>query len=234
VDTVGDAPIRTLLVDDHPVVLEGMQAVVGQAPDIVVAATATTGHEALNAAADCDPAVVLLDLDIPAPAGAELIQTLADVCAGRVLIMTVIDDDDRLVECMRAGASGYLLKGTPITEVLAAVRLAYRGEVSLTPALTRRLVTTLAAHGDPAESAPPAAQPQLLTEREHSVLTHVMHGYTNTQIASRMYLSPRTVKAHLATAFDKLEVHDRTAAVSVAINRGLIDLDSPNEHAERS
>lgn len=226
-----DGQIRTMLVDDHPVVVEGLKSVLNQAPEVVVAATATTGSEALAAAAETDPAIVLLDLEIPPPAGAELIHALAEVCSARILIMTVIDDDDQLVECMRAGAAGYLLKGTPIAEVLEAIKLVHRGEVSLTPALTSRLVTRLTAQS-PQESTGAAAQHELLTEREREVLTYVMHGRTNREIASRMYLSPRTVKAHLATAFDKLEVHDRTAAVSVAIRRGLIEFDASGDRAE--
>ncbi|MFC5995382.1 LuxR C-terminal-related transcriptional regulator [Pseudonocardia hispaniensis] len=215
-----------MVVEDHPIVMEGVKAVLQRLPEVTVVSTATTGAEALTAAAASDPAVVLLDLEIPPPAGAELIQALAEVCSARVLIMTVIDDDDRLVECMRAGASGYLLKGTPIDEVLHAIKLVHQGEVSLTPALTRRLVTRLAV-GEPVKPEKPAAQPTL-TSREREVLTYVMRGHTNRQIASRMFLSPRTVKAHLATAFEKLEVHDRTAAVSVAIARGLIELDGPD------
>ncbi|GEL17923.1 LuxR C-terminal-related transcriptional regulator [Pseudonocardia asaccharolytica] len=220
------AQIRMMVVEDHPIVMEGVKAVLGRAPEIAIVATATTGTEALAAAAESDPAVVLLDLEIPPPAGAELIHALAAVCSARVLIMTVIDDDDRLVECMRAGAAGYLLKGTAIDEVLHAIKLVHQGEVSLTPALTRRLVTRLAA-GEPAKPETPAERLSL-TAREREVLTHVMRGHTNREIASKMFLSPRTVKAHLATAFEKLEVHDRTAAVSVAIARGLIDIDGPD------
>jgi DNA-binding NarL/FixJ family response regulator len=211
-----------LLVDDHPIVVDGLSAVFAREPDLEVIGSATNGAQALEVAAIAQPDVLLLDLAIPPPAGADLIRQLRDIAPdARVLILTTYDDDEHLYEAVCAGASGYVVKGSPVAEVVESVRAVHGGQSRLTPELTARLfarVSSQPSGGDPSTAGSD------LTVREREVLEMLVTGATNQEIAEVIFVSPRTVKAHLASIFEKLGVHDRTAAAMEAVRRGLVEL----------
>lgn len=217
-----DDIIRLVLVDDHPVVLKGLSAVLEQESDLEIVALASSGSETLDAARRTQPDVVLLDLQIPEPKGAELIRRLAVVSpASKVMILTTYDDDEHLIEAVGAGAVGYTLKGSPMPDVVDAIRRVSAGESLIEPSLTRKLLdrlSSLSRFEEPVPSTPP------ITDREQQVLQELVRGASNRQIADTLFISERTVKAHLASIFDKLDVRDRASASATAVKLGLVEL----------
>jgi DNA-binding NarL/FixJ family response regulator len=215
----GDVMIRALVVDDHPIVRAGLVALFEAAPDIHVIGTATSGEEAIALAAELEPDVVLMDLRMSGIDGDEATARIvaASARAGtatRVLILTTYENDDAILSAISAGASGYLLKAAPEQELLAGVRAVAAGEVALAPSVSRLLVQRAAA---PAVPAPPA-----LSARELAVLRLVAAGLSNREIGERLYVGEATVKTHLLHAFAKLEVADRTRAVTRAMELKLL------------
>ncbi len=212
--------VRVLLVDDHPIVIDGLAGLLLHEPDLQVVGRALDGGTALELAETLQPDVVLLDLGIPPPAGAELIARLATVSPRtRVLILTTYDDDAHLLEAITAGAAGYLVKGAPVQQVIDGLRQVAAGESLLTPGLTAKLFAHLA---NGSSSGP--RRDGDITGRERQVLQLLVTGASNQEIGQALYVSARTVKAHLASIFEKLEVRDRTAAAMVALRRGLVEL----------
>ena len=208
--------IRVLVVDDHPVVRSGVVALVDSAADLEVAGTAATGEEAVRLAAELEPEVVLMDLRLPGIDGDEATaRILAASPRVRVVVLTTYENDDAILRAISAGASGYLLKAAPEDELLAGVRAVAAGEVALAPSVARVLVQQ-AARPAAAASAP------LLSARELDVLRLVAQGHSNRAIGERLYLGEATVKTHLLHAFTKLEVRDRTRAVTRAMELGLL------------
>lgn len=206
--------VRVLLVDDHPVVRSGLRALLDSQDDLEVVGEASDGAEALAAVAADPPDVVLLDLRMPVLDGVAVIERLRDSHPQvRALVLTTYDADADIVRAVEAGATGYLLKDTPREELFRAVRTAARGEPVLAPAVATRLMRRA---GAPAAPTP--------TERELDVLRLVARGLTNRAIARRLHVSEATVKTHLVHAFGKLGVDDRTAAVTAALERGLLRL----------
>jgi DNA-binding NarL/FixJ family response regulator len=207
--------IRVLLVDDHPVVRDGLRGMLGAQPDLEVVGEAGDGAQALALALRHRPDVVLMDLRMPGTDGvAATARILAALPATRVLVLTTYDTDADIVRAVGAGATGYLLKDTPREELFRAVRAAARGETVLAPAVAARLLTSLRQPAQP-----------VLSARELEVLALVAHGASNRDVASRLSISEATVKSHLLHVFDKLGVDDRTAAVTVALTRGLLHLE---------
>ncbi len=207
--------IRVLLVDDHPVVRDGLRGMLGAQPDLEVVGEAGDGAQALALALRHRPDVVLMDLRMPGTDGvAATARILAALPATRVLVLTTYDTDADIVRAVGAGATGYLLKDTPREELFRAVRAAARGETVLAPAVAARLLTSLRQPAQP-----------VLSARELEVLALVAHGASNRDVASRLSISEATVKSHLLHVFDKLGVDDRTAAVTVALTRGLLQLE---------
>ena len=205
--------IRVLVVDDHPVVRDGLRGMLDGQPDLDVVGEAADGEQALAAVARCAPDVVLMDLRMPVLDGVGAIRRLAaDHPEVRVLVLTTYDEDHEIVRAVEAGATGYLLKDMPREELLRAIRAAARGESVLAPHVAARLLGRLRA---------PAAEP---SERELEVLALVARGLTNRAIARQLHISEATVKTHLVHAFAKLNVDDRTAAVTAALERGLLHL----------
>lgn len=206
--------IRVLVVDDHPVVRAGIAALLESAPDMQIVGTAASGEEALAQVAAADPHVVVMDLRMPGIDGDEATARILAVHPGvRVLILTTYESDDAILSAIAAGASGYLLKAAPEDELLAGVRAVAAGEVALAPSVSRILVART--------RAPEPAGPKL-TARELEVLRLVAEGLSNREIGARIHLGEATVKTHLLRAFAKLEVNDRTRAVTRAMELGLL------------
>jgi DNA-binding NarL/FixJ family response regulator len=208
--------IRVLVVDDHPVVRSGLVGLLGLEPDVVVVGEAADGAEALRLAAERAPDVVLMDLRMPVMDGVAATDRLAgSVPAPRVLVLTTYDTDSDIVRAVEAGATGYLLKDTPSEALVDAVRRAARGETVLAPPVAARLLQRV------------RRRDLELTPRELEVLAEVGRGLSNAEIGTKLLVGEATVKTHLLHAFAKLGVSDRTAAVTVAIARGLLPTSAP-------
>jgi len=207
--------IRALVVDDHPVVRAGLVALLDAAPDIRVVGTASSGESAIELAAELLPDVVLMDLRMSGVDGDEATASiLATGQQTRVIILTTYENDDAILRAISAGASGYLLKAAPEEELLAGVRAVAAGEVALAPSVSRLLVQRAAA-----PTPPPAPA---LSPRELEVLALVAEGLSNRAIGERLFVGEATVKTHLLHAFAKLDVDDRTRAVTRAMELGLL------------
>lgn len=204
--------IRVLVVDDHPVVRGGLVGWLDAQQDLTVVGEAADGQEALALVAAAEPDVVLMDLRMPRMDGVTATERLAARHpAVRVLVLTTYDTDADIVRAVAAGATGYLLKDAPLPQLADAVRAAARGETVLAPPVAARLVSRLRA---PAAEAP--------TARELEVLAGVARGLTNAEIGRELFIGEATVKTHLLRVFAKLGVDDRTRAVMVAVERGLL------------
>ncbi len=205
-------PIRVLIVDDHPVVRDGLRGMFAGAADFVVLGEAANGAEALELAQTLQPDVILMDLRMPGMDGAAAIAKLAEYdMAVRVLVLTTYDSDSDILPAIAAGATGYLLKDVPRAELFRAVRAAHRGESVLAPSVANRLMHQLRT---PIQDT--------LSEREIEVLTLIAQGLTNREAAARLFISEATIKTHLVHIYAKLGVNDRTAAVATAFERGLL------------
>lgn len=207
--------IRILVVDDHPVVRDGLRGVISGAADMEVVGEAGHGAEALARLAGTAVDLVLMDLRMPTMGGVEAIRELRrDAPSVRVLVLTTFDADRDVLPAIEAGATGYLLKDTPREELLRAIRAAHRGEAVLSPAVAGRLMGQLRA---------PAAD--TLSARELQVLRLVAGGATNREAAQQLFVSEATVKTHLLHIYAKLEVRDRASAVAAAYRCGLLATD---------
>ena len=205
-------PVRVLLVDDHPVVRAGLAGMLDGADGIAVVGEAADGAEGVAVAALLCPDVVLMDLRMPVLDGATATaRIVAELPGTRVLVLTTYDTDADIVRAVEAGATGYLLKDTPRRELAAAVHRAARGETVLSPPVAARLVNHLRT---------PAAEQ--LTPREAQVLALVARGQSNAEVGRSLFIGEATVKTHLLRVFAKLAVDDRTAAVTVAYERGIL------------
>ncbi|QFZ21952.1 response regulator [Saccharothrix syringae] len=202
--------IRVVVVDDHPVVRDGLRGMLASAGDIEVVGEAADGAEAVTVVRAVKPDVVLMDLRMPGVDGVTAIGRLRDFPT-RVLVLTTYDTDSDVLPAIKAGATGYLLKDTPRDELFRAVRSAARGEAVLSPSVATRLV---------GQVRQPAAEP--LSDREVEVLGLIARGCTNREAAARLFISEATVKTHLVHVYAKLGVKDRAAAVAVAYERGLL------------
>ena len=207
-------PIRLLIVDDHPVVRDGLRGMFAGDPRYEVVGEAADGDEAVTLAQARRPDVVLMDLHMPGVDGATAIRRLGElVSAARVLVVTTYDTDADVVAALEAGATGYLLKDTPREELRRAVDAAHRGESVLAPSVTTRLVGQL---------RNPVRAQDALSDRELEVLSLIAQGETNRGAAARLFISEATVKTHLLHIYAKLDVNDRAAAVARAFERGLL------------
>ncbi|MDX2376803.1 response regulator transcription factor [Microbacterium sp. LRZ72] len=208
--------IRLLIADDHPVVRAGLAGLLSDEPTFEVVGEAPDGEAAVRMAAAMRPDVVLMDLRMP---GVDGVAATARIVAGeagdpapRVLILTTYESDDQILAAIEAGASGYLLKAAPQAEIVAGIRSVAAGQTALSPQVAVTLVQRMR---EPAASAS-------LTAREGEVLARVAQGRSNKQIAAELGIGESTVKTHLLKVFDKLGVTDRTRAVTLAMERGLL------------
>jgi DNA-binding NarL/FixJ family response regulator len=214
---VADGPIRVLIADDHPVVRQGLRTYLELQPDIVIAGEAGGGFEAAAQAERLRPDVVLLDMVMPEGDGIEALRRIrAGRGAPRVVVLTSFPADDRVLDAMRAGAAGYLLKDAQPSELLAAIRSAHTGGSPLHPDAAARLV---------GELRHPSAAAVELTPREREVLELIARGMPNKAIALRLSLAEKTVKAHVSAILRKLDVTDRTQAALRAVRERLVNLD---------
>ena len=208
--------ISLLIVDDHPVVRDGVRGMFTADPRFEVLAEAGDGAEAIAAAERLRPDVILMDLRMPRTDGVTAIKELAKRgVPSRVLVLTTYDTDSDVLPAIEAGATGYLLKDAPRDDLFAAVRAAAEGRTVLSPAVASRLVTRVRT---------PAAPPpdDTLSARETEVLTLVAKGTSNRAIAAELFISEATVKTHLTHIFAKLDAKDRAAAVATGYERGIL------------
>ncbi|QJW37607.1 response regulator [Cellulosimicrobium protaetiae] len=215
----GNGVVRVLVVDDHPVVRSGIIGMLAAEPDLEVVAEAGDGEQAVALARDLSPDVVLMDLRMPVLDGVGATAALVGAPgrgagrgttpAPRVVVLTTYETDADILRAVEAGATGYLLKDTPRDELVAGVRAAARGQTVLAPSVATRLVTSVRGT-------------ERLTDREIEVLRLVARGLSNAAVGQELFIAEATVKTHLLRAFAKLGVDDRTAAVTVAMQRGFL------------
>jgi DNA-binding NarL/FixJ family response regulator len=210
--------LRILIADDHPLFRHGIVALLSATPDMEVIGEARTGEEAVSLAATLAPDVMLLDIQMPGVNGIEAArQILRASPQARILMVTMFEDDASVFTAMRAGARGYVLKDTEKPELLRAIRAVGNGEAIFSPAIATRLLDFFAA---PRPLLPPQAFPEL-TEREREILDLIAQGHNNHEIATRLVLSPHTVRNYVSNIFSKLQVADRAQAIVRAREEGL-------------
>ncbi|OLZ64870.1 DNA-binding response regulator [Streptomyces sp. IMTB 2501] len=207
--------ISLLIVDDHPVVRDGLRGMFESAPGFRVLAEAANGVEAVVRATALDPDVILMDLRMPGGSGVDAIRELTRLGArAKILVLTTYDTDSDTLPAIEAGATGYLLKDAPRDELFTAVRAAAEGRTVLSPAVASRLVHAVRTPRQPGNEP--------LSAREREVLTLVARGTSNREIARELFISEATVKTHLTHLYTKLGVNDRAAAVAVGYDRGIL------------
>lgn len=206
--------IRIMLADDHPIVREGLASVLETQPDFDVVGQANDGAEAVELVTTLRPDVVLLDLEMPGMDGVQALRAMrARDPAVKALVFTAFDTDERIIGAVQAGARGYLLKGAPRDELFSAIRIVAKGGSTLQPVVAARLMERMA-------EPQPTLEP--LTEREQDVLALMAQGLQNKEIAARLTISERTVKFHVSSVLAKLGAGNRTEAVHIARQRGLV------------
>ncbi|REF38349.1 response regulator [Thermasporomyces composti] len=218
-----ETPTRVLLVDDQPLLRTGFRMILEAEPDIVVVGEAGDGEKAVEEARALQPDVVLMDIRMPRKDGVEATRAITGAARAsriKVLILTTFDLDEYVVEGLRAGASGFLLKDVPPEELVRAIRIVARGDAVVAPTVTRRLLDQFAQN----LSVGGKAREELsrLTERERQVLQFMARGLSNAEIAQELFLSETTVKTHVGNVLGKLGLRDRVQAVVFAYESGLV------------
>jgi len=229
--------IRILLADDHPIVREGLRAVLETQADFEVVGTpqqAANGEEALQLALELKPDILLLDLEMPVMDGVEMIRRLrqrlperqktGQPVGPRVIVFTAFDNDERIIAALAAGANGYLLKGAPRDDIFHAIRITMQGGSLLQPMVASKLLRHMGQHIGAHISTEDRPTYEALTERELEVLTLLAQGMPNKEIASQLVISERTAKFHVSSIMGKLGATNRTEAVALAAQKGLITL----------
>jgi DNA-binding NarL/FixJ family response regulator len=212
--------IKVLIADDQALLRGSFRLLIDLAGDLTTVAEAADGAEAVRAALEHRPDVVLMDIRMPTMNGIEATAQICAETAARVLMLTTFDLDEYVYAALRAGASGFVLKDIPPTDLLEAIRVVAGGDALLSPRVTRRLITAFARAPGPVPV--PVGELHAITEREREVLALVARGLSNAEIATHLTLSPATVKTHVGRLLTKLEVRDRAQLVIVAYETGLI------------
>jgi len=230
--------IRILLADDHPIMREGLRAVLETQPDFEIVGTleqAANGEEALRLALELMPDILLLDLEMPVMDGVETIRRLHRQTRGtlrnsatrsgpHVIVFTAFDNDERIIAALEAGANGYLLKGAPREEMFHAIRVTMQGGSLLQPVIASKLLRHMGQRQDVRLSLAQHPTYETLTERELEVLKLLAQGMPNKEIAAHLVISERTAKFHISSIMGKLGATNRTEAVALAAQKGLITL----------
>jgi two-component system NarL family response regulator len=205
------ATIRVLIIEDHPVVRQGLVALLSNAPDIEVVGSAADGVAAMEIFKSVRPDVTLMDLQMPRLGGVEAIQRIRSQWPdARIIVLTTFDGDEDIYRAMQAGAKAYLLKGMEVEELLAAIRAVHAGHARVPSSIAEKLAQRVAS--------------QDLTAREVEVLERILAGRANKEIANDLNISEATVKSHVNSLLSKLGVDDRTHAAMVALQRGIVHL----------
>ncbi len=211
--------ITLLIVDDHPVVRDGLATILSTQADFRIIGEAASGEEALVVARQQQPDVVLLDLEMPGLDGVDTLRLLREGRPNiRVVVFTAFDTDERILGAVQAGAKGYLLKGAPRTELFDAIRIVHQGGSLLQPVVASRLLNRLVDTKEEVDLV------EGLTSREEEVLHLLTQGKQNKEIAIELSVTERTVKFHISSILGKLGAGNRTEAVTIAIQRGLVEL----------
>ncbi len=214
--------VRIVLADDHPIVREGLRTVLETQTDFEVVAEAANGEEAVQLVTALRPDILLLDLEMPLMDGVETIRRVRASRTGtilpRIIVFTAFDNDDRIVHALQAGANGYLLKGAPRDDIFNAIHITLAGGSLLQPIVASKLLS----HAE--RSATHVATIELLTERELEVLSLLAQGMPNKEIAGKLVISERTAKFHVSSIMGKLGATNRTEAVSLAAQKGIVTL----------
>ncbi len=212
------SPLRVLLADDHPVFRKGMRALLTSLGGAEVVAEAADGEQAIALCAELAPDVVVMDLQMPGKNGVEATRGILAAHPGTgVLVLTMFEDDDSVFDAMRAGALGYLVKGSETDEIIAAITAVGRGEAIFGPTVARRILSFLTR---PLSAYDQQLFPEL-TDREREVLDLIAAGINNPDMAKRLHLSPKTIRNHVSSVFSKLQVADRAQAIVRARAAGL-------------
>lgn len=214
--------IRVLIVDDQVLVRTGFRRILEEEADIEVVGEAGTGEEAVDLTIELEPDVVLMDIRMPRMDGIEATEKLLNseqAPETNVLMLTTFDLEEYVYDALQAGASGFLLKDAPPEELAAAVRIIARGDAVLSPAITKRLIRELTRRPRRAQTA----RFEGLTDRERDVLRLMAQGFANAEIAEQLFISEATVKTHVSHVFSKLEVRDRSQAIVLAYETGLVE-----------
>ncbi|SMO36925.1 response regulator [Melghirimyces algeriensis] len=215
-------PINVLLVDDHAILRDGLSSIISLEEDMEVVGQADSGAESIELIEKLNPDVVLMDINMPGMSGVEAIRRIrAKNLKVAVLVLTMFDRDEYLYESIRAGATGYLLKDAPSSDVIDAIRSAYRGESTLHPVMARKLLDNISG-GKKTESG---TNEDSLTPRELDVLNLMVKGLSNKEIAEQLFISDKTVKIHVSNILKKLRVKSRSQAIIYAIQHELVLLD---------
>jgi two-component system response regulator NreC len=215
--------IRVVVVDDHTLMRQGLVGLLDEDPDLVVVGQAGDASSALDIIEETRPDVVLMDVGLPGVSGLELTVRVKRIVPDiRVLVLTMYEREDYLFEALQAGASGYVLKGADIQDLLTAVRTVARGETYVYQSLTGKLVADYLSR---IEDGADRKDYDGLSTREREVLALIAEGLTTSQIADRLYLSPHTVQTHRDHVMTKLDLHSRVALTKYAIRKGLIELE---------
>ncbi|WP_298324118.1 response regulator transcription factor [Haloactinopolyspora sp.] len=217
-------PVRVLLVDDQPLLRTGFRMILEAETDIAVVGESGDGEAAVADTRALQPDVVLMDIRMPRMDGVQATRAItgsARTEAPRVLVLTTFDLDEYVVEALRAGASGFLLKDVPADDLVTAIRTVARGDAVVAPSITRRLLDMFATRL-PASDSPTPSSLDHLTDREREVLMLVARGYSNAEIAAELIVSETTVKTHVGNVLSKLSLRDRVQAAVYAYESGLV------------
>jgi DNA-binding NarL/FixJ family response regulator len=223
--------IRVVVADDQALVRAGFRVLIDSAPDIEVVAEAGDGAEAVDLTRAHRPDVILMDIRMPVMDGLEATRRVVELelePAGRVLILTTFDLDEYVFAALKAGASGFLLKDTPPADLLTGIRIIAAGEALLAPSITKQLIQQYMRRAEPPTQLTDV-QLDVLTDRETEVLAHVAKGWSNAEIAAKLYVTPATVKTHLSRLLMKLGARDRAQLIIVAYESGLVSARRPQE-----
>jgi two-component system response regulator NreC len=216
------ATIRVLVVDDHTLFRQGIVGLLDSQPDIEVVGQAGDARGAVDAALRLSPDILLMDVTMPGISGLDAASEIKERCPSvQILILTIHDREDYLYRALRAGASGYVLKGADIHDLLTAVRTAHRGEIYLYPSVEKKLVGEYLRQARSGED--PGTRGRLST-REREILRFIAEGKTTPEIATALFLSPHTVQSHRDHIMAKLDLHSKAALIKYAIAKGLIEL----------